>query len=214
MAPHNANITSAAGTLGEARDPVAKPLDSRPLQRRAVIAGQPLPSTPPSKSATAKRRSRQFPLGDDLAVARAVKAQQRASVEQTVESRMEQLAREAYQVPWLYVEITGNLPAASALCVIERCSEQARLGTGSGWVHLPLQRWMNFTGLFADQWLAARQELRELGVTRERRTYDLAAGEIVTQIAFVTEAFAQEVAKLRDAFKDAAWQALKAKAAD
>ena len=158
----------------------------------------------------ARPSSRRDAQVNDLAAVRSLKASQRAEIDDLVNDRMQQLAQEAYRVPWLYVEITGSLPTASALCIIERCSDQARKVNGNAWVRLPRQRWLNFTGLDADQWLAARQALRHLGVIRERRCCDFAAGQITTEIAFVQKVFAMAVTRLQAILRDRARQAIKA----
>ena len=144
-----------------------------------------------------------------VAAARALKSAQAAQVERTVDQQMAQLFRETYQVSWLHVEVAGSLPAASALCAIECRSTQANLATGSPWVALPLQDWLHLTGLDTDQWLQARETLRELGVIHEHRCFDPAADEIGTEIAFDAGMFELELALLHAALRQVAWDALK-----
>lgn len=163
-------------------------------------------SAPPP---TPRQRGRRVITAEAMLAARAIKAAQAAQVERMVAQRMEQLSRETYQVSWLHVEVVGSLPAASALSAIKRCSEQADRATGNPWVALPLQSWLHNTGLDSDQWLQAREALRELGIIHERRCFDPVADEIGTEIAFDAGRFELEVAMLHAALRQVAWDALK-----
>lgn len=180
------------------------------LPKRSATDSVPADCNPVDMAPTAPRqRGRPVITAETLAAARALKAAQAAQVERMVAQRMTQLSQEAYQVPWLHVEVAGSLPAASALCAIERCSGAADRATGSPWVALPLQNWLRDTGLDSDQWLQAREALRELGIIHERRCFDPAIDEIGTEIAFDAGRFELEVAMLHAALRQVAWDALK-----
>jgi hypothetical protein len=71
---------------------------------------------------------------------------------------------------------------------------------------MPLETWLNYTGLDEADWLAARDILRGLGLIQERRRFDLEREEIVTEFAFAAEVFSQEVAGVREMLREQAWQ--------
>lgn len=166
-----------------------------------------VPSPSPTKPRATRRRSAAAPqMPDQLAVARRRKELQRTQVARYVESRLDAMeCDEVYTVPMLYVAVTGSLAPAHLLQLIERWSEQAYADSGSGWVRRPVQDWVNFSGLAENDWVAARDILRERGLIEERRRFDLDADEIITEIAFVPNVFAAEVAKVRDAIRTDAW---------
>lgn len=166
-----------------------------------------VPSPSPTKPRATRRRSAAAPqMPDQLAVARRRKELQRTQVARYVESRLDAMeCDEVYTVPMLYVAVTGSLAPAHLLQLIERWSEQAYADSGSGWVRRPVQDWVNFSGLAENDWVAARDILRERGLIEERRRFDLEADEIITEIAFVPNVFAAEVAKVRDAIRTDAW---------
>lgn len=166
-----------------------------------------VPSPSPTKPRATRRRSAAAPqMPDQLAVARRRKELQRTQVARYVESRLDAMeCDEVYTVPMLYVAVTGSLAPAHLLQLIERWSEQTYADSGSGWVRRPVQDWVNFSGLAENDWVAARDILRERGLIEERRRFDLEADEIITEIAFVPNVFAAEVAKVRDAIRTDAW---------
>jgi hypothetical protein len=102
------------------------------------------------------------------------------------------------------VAVTGSLAPAHLLSLVAQWSEQTYASTGSGWVRQSVQSWVNFSGLVEEDWLAARELLRERGLIEERRRYDTASGEIMTEIAFVPSVFAAEVAKVREQVREEA----------
>jgi hypothetical protein len=166
-----------------------------------------VPSASPTKPRANRRRADAAPpMQDQLAVARRRKELQRTQVARYVESRLDAMeCDEVYTVPMLYVAVTGSLAPAHLLQLIERWSEQSYADTGSSWVRRPVQDWVNFSGLDENDWVAARDSLRERGLIEERRRFDLEADEIITEIAFVPGVFAAEVAKVRDAIRNDAW---------
>jgi hypothetical protein len=166
-----------------------------------------VPSPSPTKPRANRRRADAAPpMQDQLAVARRRKELQRTQVARYVESRLDAMeCDEVYTVPMLYVAVTGSLAPAHLLQLIERWSEQSYADTGSSWVRRPVQDWVNFSGLDENDWVAARDSLRERGLIEERRRFDLETDEIITEIAFVPSVFAAEVAKVRDAIRNDAW---------
>lgn len=166
-----------------------------------------VPSPSPAKPRSNRRRQAAAPqMPDQLAVARRRKELQRTQVARYVESRLDAMeCDEVYTVPMLYVAVTGSLAPAHLLQLIERWSEQSYADSGSSWVRRPVQEWVNFSGLAENDWVAARDSLRERGLIEERRRFDLDADEIITEIAFVPSVFAAEVAKVRDAIRTDAW---------
>ena len=166
-----------------------------------------VPSPSPTKPRANRRRADAAPpMQDQLAVARRRKELQRTQVARYVEIRLEAMeCDEVYTVPMLYVAVTGSLAPAHLLQLIERWSEQSYADSGSSWVRRPVQDWVNFSGLDENDWVAARDSLRERGLIEERRRFDLEADEIITEIAFVPSVFAAEVAKVRDAIRNDAW---------
>jgi hypothetical protein len=158
-------------------------------------------------SATKRKRPAATLPRDELAAARAQRARDRTAVEQWVEKRLDELEHvESFRVPRLHVVITGTLPAASALALIEQWSERSFRERGTPWVAMPLETWLNYTGLDEADWLAARDILRGLGLIQERRRFDLEREEIVTEFAFAAEVFSQEVAGVREMLREQAWQ--------
>lgn len=178
-------------------------------QKRSAAGCAPVDRCLAEVASPVPQRGRRVASADAMAAARALKSAQAAQVERTVEQQMAQLHHETYQVSWLHVEVAGSLPAASALCAIERSSTQADLATGSPWVAMSLQDWLHHTGLDPAQWLQARETLRELGVIHERRCFDPATDEIGTEIAFDAGMFELELALLHAALRQVAWDALK-----
>lgn len=152
------------------------------------------------------RRPASAPARDDeVSRARAKKRQMLDAVDRFVEHRLAAMeSTEVYSVPRLYVMLTGGLAAASALRVIEAWSEAQFQHNGSAWVYASTHQWTNRSGLSDEEWVAARQVLREFGLIRERRRYRLELSEIVTEIAFDPEAFAREVADIRGQLRDLA----------
>jgi hypothetical protein len=162
---------------------------------------------PASRPPRAGIRKRSLPIPDELALARERRRRQRASVEKFVENRMAAMEfDEMYSVPRLYVVLTGSLASASALQLIETWSEKSFRELGTPWVNATLNTWTHYSGLSDEDWVAAREVLRDFGVIQERRRFDLKRSEIVTEIAFVPEAFAREVAEVREVLRERAWE--------
>lgn len=166
---------------------------------------------PGAAPATPARRGRARRAGtapgrdDEVSRARAKKKQMLDAVDRFVEHRLASMeSAEVYSVPRLYTLLTGGLAAASALRVIEAWSEGQFQRNGSAWVYASTSQWTNRSGLSDEEWIAARQVLREFGLIRERRRYHLELSEIVTEIAFDPEAFAREVADIRGQLRDLA----------
>lgn len=168
-------------------------------------------TTPPAKAVRGKTVRAPRPDGnDELSQARRRKAEERAAVARYVDQRMDAMeGLDAYRIPMLYVAITGSLPSACLLQLVCLWSEEAYASTGSAWVRRSVQTWVNGCGLDEIDWAAAREELRELGLIEERRRYDLAAGELVVEIAFCPSAFADAVAGIREQLRDEAYANLR-----
>lgn len=166
---------------------------------------------PGAATAAPARRGRSRRIGsapardDEVSRARAKKRQMLDAVDRFVEHRLAAMeSTEVYSVPRLYVMLTGSLAAAGALRLIEAWSEGQFQHNGSAWVYATTYQWTHHSGLSDEEWVAARQVLREFGLIRERRRYSLELSEIVTEIAFDPEAFAREVADIRGQLRDLA----------
>ncbi|OYU44416.1 MAG: hypothetical protein CFE44_13055 [Burkholderiales bacterium PBB4] len=165
----------------------------------------------PSEALRAPRTARHAQVGrrqsatmpDQLAEARRRKTAERTAVARYVDERLDAMEhQEVYTVPMLYVAVAGSLAPAHLLSLVAQWSEQSYAATGSGWVRQPVQAWVNYSGLLEADWMMARELLRERGLIEERRRYDMTAGEIVTEIAFVPSVFATEVAKVREELRE------------
>lgn len=177
----------------------------KPLNNAAVPAPEPGPHPQRSRRDPRinKPRAPAPQMPDQLAEARSRKTAQRAAVTRYVDERLVAMEhQETYTVPMLYVAVTGSLAPAHLLCLVAQWSERAFAATGSGWVRQHVQTWVNFSGLDEQDWTVARGLLRERGLIVERRRYDIAAGEIVTEIAFVPSVFAAELARVREELTD------------
>lgn len=142
-------------------------------------------------------------MPDQLAEMRRRRTAERTAVARHVDERLDAMEyREVYTVPMLYVAVAGSLAPAHLLSLVAQWSEQAYAATGSGWVRQPVQAWVDYSGLAEQDWMEAREALRERGLIEERRRYDMTAGEIITEIAFVPSVFAAEVAKVREALRE------------
>jgi hypothetical protein len=139
------------------------------------------------------------------------RSKQRASVTKWVDSRLDSLeCEEVYSVPRIFVLAAESLAPGLLLSLVARWSDQVAAETGSPWVYRPLQEWINHTGLLEPDWIEARDRLRELGLIAERRRFDLDAGRIVVEIAFIHEAFAKRIAAVREEIAAQAWQRISA----
>ncbi|CAD5366550.1 conserved hypothetical protein [Rubrivivax sp. A210] len=189
-------VENAPRTLAEASSTTAVSAERAPA----------MPSTSPVRV----RRSPRPAATDELAIARRRKAHERSTVARYVDERLDAMeCEEIYSVPVLYVAVAGSLAPAHLLFLVAKWSERTYADTGSGWVRQPVQTWVNFSGLAENDWMAARETLRERGLIEERRGFDLVEHEIVTEIAFVPSVFAAEVARVRDELRNDAWQRLR-----
>ena len=158
----------------------------------------------------ARRRS-VSPASDEIAQRRAKRAMERARVESYVEQRLEALEyTEVFSVPRMHVFIAGSLAPASALKLIELWSEQSYREHNTPWVSMPLEQWIAHSGLAEEDWVAARQTLRELGLIKERSRFDAEKSALVTEVAFMADVFSAEVARLRVELRADAWERLHA----
>lgn len=163
------------------------------------------PTAMPRTARQARVSRRQPAMPDQLAEVRRRKTAERTAVARYVDERLDAMEyQEVYTVPMLYVTVTGSLAPAHLLALVAQWSEQTYASTGSGWVRQSVQSWVNYSGLVEEDWLAARELLRERGLIEERRRYDTASGEIMTEIAFVPSVFAAEVAKVREQVREEA----------
>lgn len=169
----------------------------------AAPASSPIQTSRTARQARVSRRQPAMP--DQLAEVRRRKTAERTAVARYVDERLDAMEyQEVYTVPMLYVAVTGSLAPAHLLALVAQWSEQTYASTGSGWVRQSVQSWVNYSGLVEEDWLAARELLRERGLIEERRRYDTASGEIMTEIAFVPSVFAAEVAKVREQVREEA----------
>lgn len=158
----------------------------------------------------AAREPQQMPLTDEVAKARAKQRQERQAVELAVERRLEDLEQtDILRVPRMYVVITGSLASASALYLIARTSEEAFQRTGSPWVHADLRFWVHQAGVSEEDWVEARHLLRDLGLIKERRRFDLDRDQIISELAFELDAFSSAVARVRQELRSIAWDSMR-----
>lgn len=114
--------------------------------------------------------------------------------DETVQNMAE---REFFSVPRAYPAITGSLASAHALYIIERWSEQALIETGSAWVRVDEQEWINNTGLAPEEWIESRRILRDLGLIAERRYFNDEQQALANEYRFETSTFGRHLAELR-----------------
>jgi hypothetical protein len=149
-------------------------------------------------STNARRHTKSIKPPDELAAYRAQRLQERLDVESRADGRLHEMqVNEFIQVPRLMVAVTASLAAASVLELARLWSQRSMVQRGSPWVDIPLETWLNYTGLCEQEWIEARRTLRHLRLIRERRRYDLERSELVCDIAFEPEVFESHVADLR-----------------
>ena len=147
---------------------------------------------------------------DELASRRRRKADETEQVLRYVDDRISALERqETYAVPRLYVAVAGSLAPGHLLSLVIDWTERSDATPDYRWIRRSVQEWIDFSGLHEDDWVAARQVLRDKGLIQERRSYDLAVDEIVVEIAFAPEVFAAEVARVRELLIDDSRQRLR-----
>jgi hypothetical protein len=110
-------------------------------------------------------------------------------------------AQEFIRVPRLMVAITNSLAAASVLELARLWTERSSHERGTPWVDMPVQTWLNYTGLCEQEWVEARRALRAQRLIQERRRFDLDRNELVCDLTFDSQVFDEHVANLRDALK-------------
>jgi hypothetical protein len=153
-------------------------------------------STPELAPAKKKRASRWTP--ESLAEHRKLKAKVKANIRRAVDDWMLKAENKTYAASYLMVQATGSLCAAAALQAISTASEKSFTSTGNAFVHRTAEEWHVSAGMAADEWLAARWQLREQGLVIERRRFDLEIDEIVTELAFDFEAWGRRLAEIRE----------------
>lgn len=152
-------------------------------------------SQPCSQAGKPKRISRWSP--ERLAERRRLMAKIKSETRREVAEWISYAQDTTYQVSLLSIAATGHLTAAAALQMISHYCEQSLQNGGDQFVYRPTQKWLDCTGLSNDEWIHARQLLRDAGFIAERRRFDLALQEIVIEIAFDFYAWADKVEELR-----------------
>ncbi|MCW5631910.1 MAG: hypothetical protein KIT17_01105 [Rubrivivax sp.] len=139
---------------------------------------------------------------DELAARRECRRAERQEIEARADNRLHEMqAQEFIRVPRLMVAITNSLAAASVLELARLWTERSMHERGTPWVDMPAQTWLNYTGLGEQEWVEARRALRAQRLIQERRRFDLDRDELVCDIAFEPQVFADHVADLKDALK-------------
>lgn len=157
-------------------------------------------ASPPQVSS--RVRMRRPRLQDELAARRERARAERQEIESRADSRLHEMqAQEFIRVPRLMVAITSSLAAASVLELARLWTERSMHERGTPWVDMPVQTWLNYTGLCEQEWVEARRALRAQRLIQERRRFDLDRNELVCDLSFDSQAFDEHVANLRDALK-------------
>jgi len=147
-----------------------------------------------------RRRSKWTP--DSLAERRKERSKIRRLARNSADDWMRAAEGKFFSVSYLLVAGAGGLTAAAALQAIWQACERAYYERGEAWVFRTEQEWLDATGLIAEEWLDGRHALREQGFVKERRRFDLDAGEIITELAFDAEQWARRLAELRQEAQD------------
>lgn len=153
----------------------------------AIPAPGPKPSKPRSRKWTEEA------LAERRRLRRQIKQQVKASVDQW----MQRAEQSQFTVNYLVVQATGHLTAAAALQVISVASEQQLTATGDPYTYRTQEQWCESSGLSAEEWMTARHALRQRGFVLERRRWDLDLDEIVIDLAFDFDAWAERLAEIR-----------------
>ncbi len=139
---------------------------------------------------------------DELAERRVQARAERQEIESRADNRLHEMqAQEFIRVPRLMVAITNSLAAASVLELARLWTERSLHERGTPWVDMPVQTWLNYTGLCEQEWVEARRALRAQRLIQERRRFDLDRNELVCDLTFDSQVFDEHVANLRDALK-------------
>jgi hypothetical protein len=178
---------------------VPGPADAATLHQAATAASARLRTTP-------KRRSP--PAATDLTEVRKRKQRERTRVYKAVDWYMDEAERVHLSVPMIYIYVTGSVTAAAALYQIERLSERQFLERDDPWVRMEQQSWLDCTKLHEQEWLDAREDLRQLDLIEERRRYDLERSQIMTEIQFLPDGFAKAKTDVRVEIREIVRQAI------
>lgn len=139
---------------------------------------------------------------DQVAERREQAHAERQEIETRADSRLHEMqAQEFIRVPRLMVAITSSLAAASVLELARLWTERSLHERGTAWVDMPVQTWLNYTGLCEQEWVEARRALRAQRLIQERRRFDLDRNELVCDLSFDSQVFDEHVANLRDALR-------------
>jgi hypothetical protein len=156
----------------------------------------------PQHAASSRARTRGARVLDELAERRERARAERHEIESRANSRLHEMqAQEFIRVPRLMVAITNGLAAASVLELARLWTDRSMHERGTPWVDMPLQTWLNYTGLCEQEWVEARRALRAQRLIQERRRFDLDRNELVCDLTFDSQVFDEHVANLRDALK-------------
>ncbi|MGM9489536.1 hypothetical protein [Ideonella sp. YS5] len=144
----------------------------------------------------------------DLVEVRKRKQRERTRVYKAVDWYMDEAERVYLSVPMIYIYVAGSVTAAAALYQIERFSERQFLERGDPWVRMDQQSWLDCSKLHEQEWLDAREDLRELDLIEERRRYNLERDQIITEIQFLPDGFAKAKTDVRDELREIVRQAI------
>jgi hypothetical protein len=170
--------------------------------RRPHVAGPTDRAGSPSQVASSRAPTRGARVLDELAERRERVRAERQEVEARADDRLHEMrAQEFIRVPRLMVAITSSLAAASVLELARLWTERSLHERGTPWVDMPVQTWLNYTGLCEQEWVEARRALRAQRLLQERRRFDLDRNELVCDLTFDSQVFDEHLANLRDALK-------------
>jgi hypothetical protein len=181
------------------RSHASGPADAGALRPAATAA----PARPHNRP---QRRSPPAPT--DLTEVRKRKQRERTRVHKAVDWYMDEAERVYLSVPMIYIYVAGSVTAAAALYQIERLSERQFLERDDPWVRMAQQSWLDCTKLHEQEWLDAREDLRQLDLIEERRRYDLERQQIITEIQFLPDGFAMAKIDVRVEIREIVRQAI------
>jgi hypothetical protein len=187
-------------------------MNQSPRPKTSGATDAALCQAPPQHAAirarTPPRRQPDPPAPTNLGEVRKQKQRQRERLARAVDWYMDQAEQVYLSVPMIYIYVTGSVTAAAALYQIERLSERQFLERDDPWVRMEQQSWLDCTKLHEQEWLDAREDLRQLDLIEERRRYDLERSQIMTEIQFLPDGFAKAKTDVRVEIREIVRQAI------
>lgn len=123
-------------------------------------------------------------------------------VARAVDHFMDQAETTYLSLPLLYIHLTGSLASASVLyCLAELTDKRLHL-KGDPWLPLNMGDLAHQAGLSPEDLLCALADLRDQGLVRQRRRYDLSGDQIVVELQFQADEFANARAEIRSQLRE------------